>query len=120
MRSLYWQGRLNALPSSIVLFTRGMSAAFSTFELTVGWEDTFWERMVNRPASSLAGSGWETLSDEGDWALQDGQLWHTNPARQQAVIAKGPAWEAYEMVVNIRLAGRWGKWGNLRVLSGAR
>jgi hypothetical protein len=97
-----WRGRLPALPAAAILFTRSMAAGFSAFELTLGWEDLFWQAAGAPPASDPAPLGWETVS--GEWVVQDGQLWHTNPEENHALILKGPPLNDYELVANLRLA----------------
>jgi hypothetical protein len=91
-----------------------MSAGFSAFELTAGWEDDFWVGSSPGIGSNPASLGWEILRGEGDWVLRDGLLWHTNPGNLQAQIVKGPPLEEYELVANLRSddhAGRDGSYG---------
>ena len=92
-----WQGLLPAEPAALALETDGAPAVFRGFELTVGWEDLFEEA-----GADLAELGWEAAT--GDWRLADRQLWGAAAGGGTAAIAKGPLLEAYELVVNVRLA----------------
>ncbi len=93
-----WQGSLGVQPSSISLLTQDIPAAFAGFALTVGWQDLFMQQGV-----APAEIGWHTRNAEGDWQINDQQLWHTNLQGQHAVIVKGPLLGSYELVLNARL-----------------
>lgn len=96
--STHWQGFLPASPTRVCLYTMGMPAAFSAFELTGGWEDLF-----NSPAADPAALGWQAQGQAVDWQIHHQQLWHTNLAGQAARLFKGSPVDSYELVVNVRL-----------------
>ncbi|HEX7974262.1 MAG TPA: family 43 glycosylhydrolase, partial [Anaerolineales bacterium] len=106
-----WQGRLEAAPTRLALFTRGMAAAFSGLELTPGWQDEF-----SPPFTDLEALGWRTPegapAEQAAWQVRDGRLWRTALDGEPGIFARGPALEAYEWVVNLRLeqasAGSYG------------
>lgn len=93
-----WQGKLSDSIGQISLFTENMSAAFSGFQLTYGWEDLFTDSTQN-----LRDRGWEMES--GNWIVQDGELRQTGEpvvAQESPRIIKGPLLDSYELVVNAR------------------
>ena len=96
----HWWGRLDSAPTRAVLFTRGMAAAYSAFELTLGWEDLF-----NQPGAGLHSLGWQANPAVDDWQIQDQQLWHTNLSAEQAAITRPVPIQSgdYELVVNVRM-----------------
>ncbi len=85
------------------LRTIDMAAAFAGFTLTVGWQDLF-----ERPDGSPARSGWQALA--GDWVVRAQQL-QVDAGQVEALIARGPPLDAYELVVNARLEGDMGCYG---------
>ena len=91
-----WQGKLSAAPERLGLFTRGMAAAFSDMELTLGWEDRF-----DHPRASLEDLGWRVES--GMWRLEAHTLRQADisgPARITRPIAP---LNSFELVLNMRL-----------------
>jgi GH43 family beta-xylosidase len=93
-----WAGRYVVHPQEAVLLTRGMSAAFSAFSVTIGWKDNFVDE-VSDPAEL----GWQAQQNGDDWQIADGRLWINNIKERGASVFKGPALESYELVVNARL-----------------
>jgi GH43 family beta-xylosidase len=110
-----WSTELLASASTIALRTDSMSAAFSGFAFTAGWEDTF-ANDVSDPVSL----GWHTAGQHGGrdnyrpqdqpakslaaygWRLDDQQLWCTAEAGE-TFITKDAQLAAYELVINARL-----------------
>ncbi|MFP5264333.1 MAG: glycoside hydrolase family 43 protein [Blastocatellia bacterium] len=97
-----WRGRVATEPKAVALVTRHMGAAFAGFALTVGWQDLF-DNGIN---------DWRPLEPGADARVDDYQLWLSDAREgdtaastpeRLAAIAKGPALEAYEVVVNARL-----------------
>ncbi|MGE5224819.1 MAG: hypothetical protein ACM3PY_20485, partial [Omnitrophica WOR_2 bacterium] len=93
-----WEGELPSIPARFTCFTRGVSAGFSSFELTAGWEDQFTSACDN-----LKVLGWKTVKLENRWQIQKGQLIHNDLQEQDSCIVKDMPLEAYELVVNVRL-----------------
>ncbi len=103
--ALRWQGWLDVQPTGLALRTLNMSAAFTSFELTVGWEDLF-----DHPAASVAALGWESIRRDGPWTLAAGELCYHGSG--EGTLVKGLPLPAYELVVNACLdptaAGSYG------------
>jgi GH43 family beta-xylosidase len=95
-RVVRWQGTLNVAPDEVALVTEDAPAAFKGFELTHGWEELFM-----RPERSLAERGWQH-SGQG-WRLTDNLLRFDETGGRAGLIARGPSFESYELVVNVRL-----------------
>jgi hypothetical protein len=73
-----------------------MSAAFSGFATTIGWQDTFCDPLFN--PSDL---GWN--GDGGDWQISDGELRVISRNESGTSIYKGPFLNSYELVINAKL-----------------
>lgn len=97
-----WQGGLEAAPTRLALFTRGMAAAFSGLEVTSGWQDDFLP-----PFDDLQALGWAAPSGaapmQDAWRVRDGHLQCMALDGEPGILARGPALEAYEWTVNLRL-----------------
>ncbi|MFP5288638.1 MAG: hypothetical protein ACLGI9_23075, partial [Thermoanaerobaculia bacterium] len=91
-----WRGRIGGTAAGIALAAEGLSAECAGLALTAGWEDLFLED------GDPSAFGWDTLEGEGDWRVEAGRLRLRAPGNA-AWIAKGPALEDYELVVNARL-----------------
>ena len=87
-----FEGEANAL----ALVTEGLTAAYSGFALTSGWEDLF----IDRPKDPRR-SGWHAV--RGEWEVGEERLVQGKSEIQDAMIVKGPPLDSYEMVVNARL-----------------
>ncbi len=96
--SFRWQGRMGVHGgTSIALVTRGMSAAFRGFGLTIGWEELFMD-------GELDARGWQASeTDKRKWYVKDRQLWYAPEAGERGATWKGTPLENYEMVVSARL-----------------
>ncbi|HKP73712.1 MAG TPA: glycoside hydrolase family 43 protein, partial [Pyrinomonadaceae bacterium] len=93
-----WQGNLSIAPSSVALVTRGASAGFKGFELTVGWEELF-----TQPERTLRSRGWQGVGEGDGWLLRDDLLRFENLEGSNRAITRAPLLESYELVVNARL-----------------
>jgi GH43 family beta-xylosidase len=91
-----WRGRIGGTAAGIALAADGISVECAGLALTAGWEDLFLED------GDPFAFGWDTLEGEGDWRVEAGRL-RLRAAGKAAWIAKGPALEDYELVVNARL-----------------
>lgn len=87
-----WEGTLGAPVCRIILASQETAAEFAGFALTAGWEDLFLEDGDPRERS------WEILA--GEWRIAAGRL-QTIPSTA-GEIARGPHFEDYELVVNVR------------------
>jgi GH43 family beta-xylosidase len=99
-----WRGRIGGTATGITLVAEGISAECAGLALTAGWEDLFLEH------GAPFAFGWDTLEGEGDWRVEAGRL-RLRAADPAAWIAKGPAFEEYELVVNARLDTEEGEGG---------
>jgi hypothetical protein len=73
-----------------------MAAAFAGFAVTVGWQDDFMER-----DAILEVLGWTTAGSAEAWRIAERRLSYRGEA--EAILAKGPLLDSYEMVANARL-----------------
>lgn len=89
-------GRLSGPPIGASLVTRGMSAAFSGFAATIGWQDTFCDPLV-KPLEL----GWN--ADGGDWQISNGELRGVSRTGRGTSIFKGSLLDSYELVINAKL-----------------
>ncbi|HSE97159.1 MAG TPA: glycoside hydrolase family 43 protein, partial [Blastocatellia bacterium] len=107
-----WSGRVDARAAGVALFAREAGGAFAGFALTAGWQDLF-----VREGLDAAETGWEITEGEPRWSIKDGRLCYLMEGDQAkgesepGVIAKGEAFESYELIVNARLVDYSGKGG---------
>jgi GH43 family beta-xylosidase len=92
-----WTGRLKKQPHSLSLLTRHTAGAFCGFALTSGWEDLFDGEETNPAALD-----WTTTDHDHVWQVSDQRLLYDNLDSTEAVITKGPLFESYELLVNVR------------------
>ncbi|HEV2705122.1 MAG TPA: glycoside hydrolase family 43 protein [Pyrinomonadaceae bacterium] len=95
-----WQGRTGVWPARLALATRGASAAFGGFALTLGWEELFMDASIEARGWQAAMSG-ETV---GKWYVRERRLWYAPASEERGVIWKGTLLENYELVVNACLS----------------
>ena len=87
--------------SRIALAAQNMSAAFSAFSLTEGFEDLFdWQD------SDFEKRGWRKLSETGDIRVENGELLFSS--NDEAILTKGSTTENFEFAVNIRIVEKLG------------
>jgi hypothetical protein len=92
--AVQWRGRLPGLAAEVALIGEGTAAKVSGFALTLGWEELFEED------GDLRNRGWEG----GAARVEKGRLW-LDPAGAILQVSRGPAFESYELAVNVRLEG---------------
>jgi GH43 family beta-xylosidase len=92
-----WQGRTRVSPARLALATRGASAAFGGFALTLGWEELFMDE-------SVEARGWHAGDNDGKWYVRERRLWYAPASETRGLIWKGTLLENYELVVNARLS----------------
>lgn len=90
-------GRFSGLPIGASLVTREMSAAFSGFAATIGWQDTFCDPLVN-PLEL----GWN--ADDRNWQISNGELRGVSRTELGTSIFKGSLLDSYELVINVKLS----------------
>ncbi|MBW8873645.1 MAG: glycoside hydrolase family 43 protein [Acidobacteria bacterium] len=96
VRLIRFESKIAGPATGVALVAEGAAVELSGFALTVGWEDRFEED------AEPAALGWEVLNDDGgDWRIEGGEL--VGFAETVSWIARGPALESYELVVNARL-----------------
>jgi GH43 family beta-xylosidase len=93
-----WRGRLPEPVAEVALVSQGSAAEMSGFALTLGWEELFEEDGDLR--GDLGNGGWEG----GAARVEKGRLW-LDPAGAILQVSRGPAFESYELAVNVRLEG---------------
>ncbi|MFY9574838.1 MAG: hypothetical protein WAV20_25840, partial [Blastocatellia bacterium] len=89
-------GRFSGRPNGVSLVTREVSAAFSGFAATIGWEDTFYD-----PSFTPSELGWN--ADGGDWQISNGELRGVNRTELGTSVFKGSLLDSYELVINAKL-----------------
>ncbi|HVG39399.1 MAG TPA: glycoside hydrolase family 43 protein [Pyrinomonadaceae bacterium] len=96
-----WHGAIRteagAETRRLTLFTERAGASFSGFQLTNGWEDNF-----TVLTEDFRARGWEDAG--GAWQVAGGELQQTDSSAEGARVVRGPAYAAYELIVNARLA----------------
>ena len=86
-----WSGQLKEPPVKLGLVTQNTAATFQGFALTVGWEDLFTDAsLVDWQGAT---SGWQIQSNLLTKITTGGET-------ETEIISKGPALQAYELVVN--------------------
>jgi GH43 family beta-xylosidase len=95
-----WQGKINAQPRSLVLWTQNTRAAFAGFALTEGWQDLFTESYTNPEQL-----GWQIKPGNSEWRIENQQLCFVGSHTIPSIITKGGLPENYELVVNAKLIG---------------
>lgn len=93
-----WGGRLDVQPVGASLVTHEMSAAFSGFEVTVGWQDKF-----TVEGSEPAELGWRADQPKCNWQINAGELRYTTLNEMGSSVFKGPLLDSYELIINARL-----------------
>ncbi|HEX3557117.1 MAG TPA: glycoside hydrolase family 43 protein [Thermoanaerobaculia bacterium] len=97
VRLIRFEANVDGPATGVALVAEGAAVEFSGFALTVGWEDRF------EQDAEPAALGWEVL-DGGDWRIEEGELvGFSEMTSTVSWIARGPALESYELVVNARL-----------------
>ena len=93
-----WQGKLPSPPMRLLLRSEAMSASFSAFQWTAGWEDNF-----DQTDGDMTSLGWVDPANTGTWRLHSPQLCATPSSNQPAVVYKSLPGSSYELVLNARL-----------------
>ena len=89
---------LEKASTRMALVGKKMSAAFSGFALTEGFEDLFdWEN------SDVERRGWQNLTGSGICRVENGELYLSNKSEAEAILVKGAAFESFEFAANLRL-----------------
>ncbi len=91
--------------NQIALAVENMRAGFSAFTLTEGFEDLFdWQ-----DSSKASEHGWQKLTETGECASENGELFLSNKEASDAILAKGEAAENFEFAINLRLTENFGE-----------
>ncbi|HYX22674.1 MAG TPA: glycoside hydrolase family 43 protein [Thermoanaerobaculia bacterium] len=98
VRLIRFEAKTAGPATGVALVAEGTAVELSGFALTVGWEELFEE------GTDPAALGWEVLDDGGEWRIEGGELvGFSEMTSTISWIARGPALESYELVVNARL-----------------
>jgi GH43 family beta-xylosidase len=91
---------LEFAPTNVALCSRIMSAAFSGFALTVGFEELF-----DNQAVGLTKLGW--IAERGEinsWQISGGRLESASSGHGESVLLKNLPLDNFELVANVRCA----------------
>jgi len=96
VRLIRFEAKLAGPVTGVALVAEGKAVELSGLALTAGWEDRF------EQDAEPAALGWEVLDGNGgDWRIEGGEL--VGFCDKISWIARGPALESHELVVNARL-----------------
>jgi hypothetical protein len=99
---------LAVAPDRIALLAEGVPAAFTGFALSAGWLDEFDNNM------GYPGPEW-TSDQPSQWVIQAREVVYTG--RDESLLWRGPFFDAYDLVVNVRLLDGGGTYGIVPTLS---
>lgn len=98
--NFYLEKELESAPTNFALCSRQMSAAFSGFALTVGFEELF-----DRQVTDLTKLGWFVEKDEiNAWQISQGRLESAWFGSEQSVLLKNLPLDNFELVANVSCA----------------